>query len=217
MFDGMPLPHGCRSREKDSPSDGDWSHVSSFLSAVTDNVRSPLSRHPPSSLSQKPAAEMGRPFLQHMGGAYVYSCERCDTFLTNKKELVSTQFTGTTGAAFLFRKVVNLVHSEVHDRLMITGQHYVRDVSCKKCGRKLGWMYEFAKQHSQRYKEGKTILEKALIKETTTTDPELLDHHHHHGSQSSSGSSDSIGHSHLHLHLHHHHHHLHAFLHDQHI
>ena len=27
---------------------------------------------------------------------------------------------------------------------MITGRHIVRDVACKKCDTKLGWMYEFA-------------------------------------------------------------------------
>lgn len=109
---------------------------------------------------------MGRLFLEHMGGNRVYSCDRCDTFLTNRSQLLSKSFTGTTGTAFLFNRVVNLVHSEVHDRHMLTGQHFVRDVSCKKCGVKLGWMYEFAKPSAQRFKEGKVILEQALIKET---------------------------------------------------
>ena len=34
--------------------------------------------------------------------------------------------------------------SETQDRIMITGRHIVRDVACKKCDTKLGWMYEFA-------------------------------------------------------------------------
>ncbi len=48
---------------------------------------------------------------------------------------------------------------------MITGRHLVRDVLCLKCQAKLGWMYEFAMEESQRYKEGKVILEEALIRE----------------------------------------------------
>lgn len=42
----------------------------------------------------------------------------------------------------------------------------VRDVSCKKCKQKLGWMYEYATEESQKYKEGRVILERALITET---------------------------------------------------
>jgi protein yippee-like 5 len=37
---------------------------------------------------------------------------------------------------------------------MLTGRHFVRDVFCKKCAVKLGWIYEFATDDSQRYKEG---------------------------------------------------------------
>lgn len=38
--------------------------------------------------------------------------------------------------------------------MMLTGQHFVRDVFCKKCSQKLGWFYEFATEEDQRYKEG---------------------------------------------------------------
>ena len=31
----------------------------------------------------------------------------------------------------------------------------VRDVMCKNCDAKLGWIYEFATDEPQRYKEGK--------------------------------------------------------------
>jgi hypothetical protein len=40
---------------------------------------------------------------------------------------------------------------------MLTGRHFVRDVFCKKCSTKLGWMYEFAMEETQSYKEGKLI------------------------------------------------------------
>lgn len=42
----------------------------------------------------------------------------------------------------------------------------VRDVSCKSCNNKLGWMYEFATEANQRYKEGRVILERALVTES---------------------------------------------------
>jgi len=34
---------------------------------------------------------------------------------------------------------------------MLTGRHMVRDVMCKNCGAKLGWMYEFATEESQKW------------------------------------------------------------------
>ncbi|XP_033103017.1 protein yippee-like 5 [Anneissia japonica] len=109
---------------------------------------------------------MGRIFLDHIGGSRLFSCANCDTILTNRSELISTRFTGATGRAFLFNKVVNLGFSEVQDRVMLTGRHMVRDVSCKKCDAKLGWIYEFATEENQRYKEGRVILERALITES---------------------------------------------------
>lgn len=42
----------------------------------------------------------------------------------------------------------------------------VRDVACKSCEVKLGWMYEFATEENQRYKEGRVILERALVTES---------------------------------------------------
>ncbi|RNA39873.1 yippee-like 5 [Brachionus plicatilis] len=109
---------------------------------------------------------MGRVFLEHTGGSCLYSCGNCDTVLTNKNELVSSRFNGATGRAFLFKSAVNLVVNEVQERVMLTGRHFVRDVFCKKCSVKLGWMYEFACEETQRYKEGNVILEKALISES---------------------------------------------------
>jgi len=109
---------------------------------------------------------MGRIFIEHIGGTRLFSCNKCDTVLTNRSELISTRFTGATGRAFLFNKVVNLTYSEVQDRVMLTGRHIVRDVFCKNCAEKLGWMYEFANDFNQRYKEGRVILERALVNET---------------------------------------------------
>ena len=53
---------------------------------------------------------MGRIFLEHLGGSRFYSCFKCDTYLANKSELMSNKFTGQTGKAFLFNKVVNLCY-----------------------------------------------------------------------------------------------------------
>lgn len=58
--------------------------------------------------------------------------------------------------------------------MMLTGQHWVRDAFCKKCNHKLGWMYEFAKNDDQKYKESKVILEKNLIRESNGLRSEMM-------------------------------------------
>jgi len=60
---------------------------------------------------------MGRVFLQHCGGNRLYSCANCDTVLTNKSELVSSRFNGSTGRAYLFKNAINLYTNEVQERV----------------------------------------------------------------------------------------------------
>lgn len=52
----------------------------------------------------------------------------------------------------------------------------VRDVSCKNCEAKLGWVYEFATEDNQRYKEGRVILERALVTESEGFDEHGTSH-----------------------------------------
>lgn len=66
----------------------------------------------------------------------------------------------------LIIQLFGMMYSEVQDRVMLTGRHMVRDVSCKNCDAKLGWVYEFATDEQQRYKEGRVILERALVTES---------------------------------------------------
>ncbi|KAF1594832.1 UNVERIFIED_CONTAM: Protein yippee, partial [Eudyptes robustus] len=106
---------------------------------------------------------MGRVYLEHAGGMITYHCEKCHTYLTSESRLQSTAFQGSTGPAFLFTDVKNVDLSKTDTRTMITGEHIVRDVFCKNCSLKIGWMYEFAYAESQKYKEGRFILERKLL------------------------------------------------------
>lgn len=57
---------------------------------------------------------------------------------------------------------------------MTTGRHIVRDVLCRRCKRTVGWKYDKAYETSEKYKEGKFILELELlihIKDTTKPIP----------------------------------------------
>lgn len=49
------------------------------------------------------------------------------------------------------------------DRNLMTGLHTVADVYCGDCTEVLGWKYERAYEATQKYKEGKFILEKSKI------------------------------------------------------
>ena len=44
--------------------------------------------------------------------------------------------------------------------LPYAGKHTIVDIYCNDCGTNLGWRYQFAVQESQKYKEGKYILER---------------------------------------------------------
>lgn len=57
----------------------------------------------------------------------------------------------------------NVRYGPAEDRMLMTGMHRVADVLCGVCGGPLGWTYYEAFEESQRYKEGKVILEKAKL------------------------------------------------------
>ena len=71
---------------------------------------------------------------------------------------------------------IQIYYRNVEQRIMLTGDHWVRDVHCKKCQNKLGWMYEFATEDTQRYKEARTILEKALVREKDGIEEHIMEH-----------------------------------------
>ncbi|KAF8655906.1 hypothetical protein HU200_060860 [Digitaria exilis] len=92
-------------------------------------------------------------------GAVVYRCKHCDTHLAYGTDIMSRTFCCKHGTAYLFSKIVNVNVGEKEDRRMTTGDHTVCDIFCVACGSILGWKYLAAVSKSQRYKEGKFILD----------------------------------------------------------
>lgn len=72
-------------------------------------------------------------------------------------------FRGQHGKAYLFNTVVNVATSEPSERNMTTGRHVVRDIMCRGCSETVGWKYDKAYELSEKYKEGKFILEAELL------------------------------------------------------
>jgi hypothetical protein len=76
---------------------------------------------------------------------------------------LSQNFRGQHGKAYLFNTVVNIAAGEASERNMTTGRHIVRDIACRQCNETVGWKYDKAFEASEKYKEGKYILEAELL------------------------------------------------------
>ncbi|KAG7357234.1 Yippee zinc-binding/DNA-binding /Mis18, centromere assembly family protein [Nitzschia inconspicua] len=98
--------------------------------------------------------------MVYLDGPQIYACAQCRTHLTNHDEIISKSFHGRHGRAYLFDHCVNVTIGPAEDRALITGLHSVCDIFCKRCNHMVGWTYAKAYEASQKYKEGKFIVEK---------------------------------------------------------
>ncbi|XP_048321165.1 protein yippee-like At5g53940 [Ziziphus jujuba] len=105
---------------------------------------------------------MGRIFVVELEGR-CYRCKFCKTQLALANDLVSRAFHSRRGKAYLFNHAVNINVGALEERMMLSGQHTVADIFCCFCGQIVGWKYEAAHEKSQKYKEGKFILERGRI------------------------------------------------------
>ncbi|CDP14033.1 unnamed protein product [Coffea canephora] len=105
---------------------------------------------------------MGRLFVVSLEGK-IYCCKHCGTHLALWEDIVSKSFQCRHGKAYLFNKVANVTAGEKEERMMMTGLHTVADIFCVRCGSIVGWKYETAHEKGQKYKEGKSVLERFKI------------------------------------------------------
>eukprot|EP00250_Pteridium_aquilinum_P008322 c17850_g1_i3 orf=340-648(+) len=82
---------------------------------------------------------------------------------TGQYRIIAKSFHCRRGAAYLFNSVVNVTEGETEERMMTTGMHIVADIYCICCCQNVGWKYEAAFEETQKYKEGKFILERGRI------------------------------------------------------
>ncbi|RMD42071.1 hypothetical protein DV735_g3047, partial [Chaetothyriales sp. CBS 134920] len=108
-------------------------------------------------------SEMGLSYNEYLNSAKVFGCRNCKTHLADFDDIISRNFRGQHGKAFLFSSVVNVRQGEAMERNMTTGRHIVRDIICKQCGETVGWKYDKAYEASEKYKENKFILESELL------------------------------------------------------
>ncbi|CAJ2659745.1 unnamed protein product [Trifolium pratense] len=125
---------------------------------------------------------MGRIFVVELEGRS-YRCKFCKTHLALADDLISRltcrceqkvqpfvpaavgifsillSFHCRRGKAYLFTNAVNTTIGTPEERVMLSGLHTVADIFCCCCGQIVGWKYESAHEKSQKYKEGKFVLE----------------------------------------------------------
>ncbi|KAL0313420.1 UNVERIFIED_CONTAM: protein yippee-like [Sesamum radiatum] len=101
--------------------------------------------------------------MAEMIGPRLYGCSNCRNRVALHDDIISKAFHGRNGRAFLFSHAMNVTVGAKEDRQLMTGLHTVADVYCGDCSEILGWKYEKAYEETQKYKEGKFILEKSKI------------------------------------------------------
>jgi hypothetical protein len=125
---------------------------------------------------------MGLTYNIYLNSTRIYGCKNCKTHLSNHDDILSRvsphasnfsqpclhayasqNFRGQHGKAYLFDSVVNITESDPNERNMTTGRHIVRDIHCRQCKETVGWKYDKAYEASEKYKEGKFILEAELL------------------------------------------------------
>ncbi|KAL0542503.1 hypothetical protein IC582_022617 [Cucumis melo] len=92
-----------------------------------------------------------------------YSCRNCRNPLASGAHLLSKSFLAKSGKAFLFSEAKNIVEGPKEQKQLITGIFKTTEIHCNICGQVLGWKYLKAYDLSQKYKEGKFIIETAKI------------------------------------------------------
>lgn len=90
-------------------------------------------------------------------------CYRRSGMFADYSSSSAQSFHGQHGKAYLFHNVVNVDTGERMERNMTTGRHVVFDITCRQCSTVVGWKYDRAYESSQKYKEGKFILEAELL------------------------------------------------------
>ncbi|XP_062206003.1 putative yippee-like protein Os10g0369500 isoform X2 [Phragmites australis] len=92
--------------------------------------------------------------LPRDGGEPVLKCRRCRVDAASTSAIVSRDFQGRFGRAYLFDHVVNITLGPNEDRYLMTGLHTVNDIYCNCCQQVLGWRYDVNGAVSTHYCQG---------------------------------------------------------------
>lgn len=98
-----------------------------------------------------------------VNSVHAFCCADCGNMVGDRDDIISKTFFGRFGRAFLMNTMYNVRMRPPRDRYLMTGMHSIADVLCGQCGYLLGWKYLRAMETSQRYKEGRFIMEHTAV------------------------------------------------------
>ncbi|KAF5326545.1 hypothetical protein D9611_000234 [Ephemerocybe angulata] len=126
------------------------------------------------------------------------TCKLCQAIITSNNVLFPssqlppqsrTSFRGFSGKASLFTETYNVHIAKPGIQLMATGAHTMSEINCGSCHTYLGWKIVRAYEESERWKEGKFLLELESL--YAQPDPVAPLNFRHQQSRSSMMDSDS--------------------------
>eukprot|EP00834_Sanchytrium_tribonematis_P007287 NODE_638_length_5124_cov_1.416119.p7 type:complete len:114 gc:universal NODE_638_length_5124_cov_1.416119:3442-3783(+) len=106
---------------------------------------------------------MPRIFLSYLDNKIIYSCKNCHCHICAHDRVVSRNFFGKHGPALLIEQTVNTTENGQYTQQLMTGLHVISDLKCVNCNETIGWKYVECFETSQKYKQGKYLLEKQFI------------------------------------------------------
>ena len=121
-----------------------------------------------SSAASTPEAAAGADALDAPGPGHagvVFSCASCGAHLAPRAAVISKNFHGRTGPAFLLSHAINVAHGAAEQRDLMSGRHVVRDTFCACCCALVGWSYLKTPEGRPElaYKVGTLVLEQARL------------------------------------------------------
>lgn len=136
------------------------------------NVRGMRSRtraHLGAHLGARMGTHMGTHMGRHRSASHatlppeIYRCPDCHTDICHSESVISTDFWGAHGSAYLVSRVINVQMDPLDTKQMRTGIYGVKNIHCAQCHRTLGWMYCCSQYACEQYKVGKYVIEKAIM------------------------------------------------------
>ncbi|CAK9441264.1 uncharacterized protein LODBEIA_P51330 [Lodderomyces beijingensis] len=95
----------------------------------------------------------------------IITCRGCSSHLCLSDLILSDNFNGSSGPAFLVENLINIiVNPNTEDTHMKTGLYKINKIKCHQCLNNLGWYYKKSYSYAETYKEGKFVIEKSFIK-----------------------------------------------------
>ncbi|KAI3405536.1 hypothetical protein KGF56_001554 [Candida oxycetoniae] len=95
----------------------------------------------------------------------IITCRGCSSHLCLSDLILSDNFNGSSGPAYLVDFLINIIISPVtEDTQMKTGLYKINKIKCHQCLNNLGWFYKKSYSYSETYKEGKFVIEKSFIR-----------------------------------------------------